>query len=195
MKKIITLVLFLLTCVIVNAQVTIKPHFGLNFSVLTSDVIDYENPAMRVGWLLGVGVKIGEDFYFEPGVDWTYNSFELVHENDQSLDHVSIIKGLRVPLMAGYQFGADDAPVRFRIFAGPTATFVLGVHDEGGANVPEKDDINSMMWGANGGIGLDILFAYIEVSYQTGLNNYYSNTDTYGTGKQNVLCVALGVNL
>lgn len=195
MKNVVTLVIVLLACSLGIAQVTIKPHVGLNFSNLTSDNINYEDPALRVGWMLGVGVKIGEDFYVEPGVQWTYNSFELIHENDQNLDHVSIIKGLRVPVVAGYQFGANDDPIRFRIFAGPAATFVLGVHDEGGVGVPEKDDINSMLWAINGGIGLDILFTYIELGYDFGLNKYYSNTAAYGEGKQNVIWIAAGVTL
>lgn len=196
MKKLAILFSIALYSVCANAQLTVKPHISMNFSVLTSDVIDYEDPALRFGWMLGAGVKFGEDFYVEPGVEWTYNTFEMIHENDDNLDHISIIKGLRVPVVAGYQFGANDDIVRFRIFAGPSATFILGIHDEGNTSgIPDKEDISNVIWSGTAGIGLDVWFLYLETGYDFGLSNYYSNTSQYGTGKQNVFWISLGLNL
>lgn len=196
MKRVIIFFSTMLMSFGISAQVSIKPHIGMNLSVLSSDVIDYEDPGFRLGFMGGIGVKVGEDFYFEPGLQWTYNTFELVHESDESLDHLSIIRGLRVPVLVGFQFGKNEDFLRFRIFAGPSATFILGVNDENNnAGVPNKNDINSVIWSGNAGIGLDVWFLYIELGYEFGLSNYYSNTRDYGDGKQIVSWLTVGANL
>ncbi len=196
MKKTLILSVLILIGITVNAQMTLKPHLGLNFSLLSTDQVDYNDPAARAGAMLGVSLKFGVDWYLEPGVQWTNMTYELVHASDNNLSYENTIQGIRIPLMGGYQFGANDDFLRLRIFAGPAAVIVTGVKQENqSANVPQKNDFSDFSFGINGGAGLDVWFLYVDIGYEVGLTSFYSNTATYGDGKNDMFWVTVGVNL
>ena len=71
-KSLLTLTLLLGVVVFLQAQVEIKPTFGLNFSKLTDEPENFDQSA-RVGYQLGGTVEIGKKLYFEPGIFWGKN--------------------------------------------------------------------------------------------------------------------------
>ena len=178
------------------AQVTIKPHVGMNFSLFTADPVDYNDPGIHVGFLFGAGVKIGEDFYVEPGIQYFGTSYDLVHKTDSDQDINAIFRGMRIPVVAGYQFGDNDDLISFRIFAGPSATIIFNVEtDNPDPDLPQSEDFNSLIWGANVGVGLDVWFLYLETGYDFGLSNVYKGESTFDVGKSNMFWISLGVNI
>ncbi len=199
MKKITLSISFLfLLFITTTAQVTIKPHVGMNFSLFTEDPIDYDDPGVRVGVLLGLGAKFGEDFYIEPAVQYGGSTYELVHANNPDQDFNAIFRGLRIPVSFGYQFGDNDDLLRFRLFAGPSATIMFDVEVESGSNaqgLPKSEDFNTIIWGANMGLGLDVWFLYLETGYDIGLSNVYNGESSFDVGKNNMFWFALGVNI
>ena len=57
-----------------------------------------------------------------------------------------------------------------------------------------KDDVNNMIWAVDGGIGLDILFLFIEANYEYSFNDYFTEA-TVGSGKHGAFIINAGVHI
>ena len=57
-----------------NAQLTIKPAFGINFASL--DTKEYKMEG-KTGYMIGGTVAIGSKFIFEPGIFWQKDNYEV----------------------------------------------------------------------------------------------------------------------
>lgn len=194
--KIFTFILGLFVVSISWGQTTIKPHIGVNYSLLSTDQVDYDDPGIRPGFIIGLGLKSGENWYVEPAVEWFGMNYELIHESSTAEDYKSIIQGLRVPIMGGYQIGANDDIFRLRLYVGPVMTFPLNITTDGGAQeVPVKDDLNSFLFGLGYGVGVDIWILYLEAGFQSDFTEFYQNTSDFGNGKNGMMFITLGVNL
>ena len=101
MKKLIfTITLALGLVAMLQAQVAIKPSFGLNSTHLTTEHVDWKSQG-RLGYQFGVGVLVGDKFYFEPGIYWATVSQDLTNtkdENPQPETFKNTISSMRVPV-------------------------------------------------------------------------------------------------
>ena len=176
MKRLIfTLILALGISMMLQAQVAIKPAFGLNATHLTTEHVDWKSEG-RLGYQFGVGVLVGEKFYFEPGVYWATVSQNMTDANDpneQPDEFKHTISAIRVPVMLGYHIlGNEESLADLRLFAGPGVSFVTGVnsdHDD-----LSKDDFKNMMFDVDVGAGIDVWFLFLEWHYIFGLTPVFN---------------------
>ena len=162
-----------------QAQVAIKPSFGLNSTHLTTEHVDWKSQG-RLGYQFGVGFLVGDKFYFEPGIYWATVSQDLTNmkdENPQPETFKNTISSMRVPVYLGYHIlGSEETLADLRLFAGPGVSFVTGVNSE--AEGLSKDDFKSMIFDVDVGAGLDVWFLFLEWHYIFGLTPVFNeNSD------------------
>jgi hypothetical protein len=151
----------------VQAQVSLRPQAGV-----TAADFSYTSLAGAVrggsGFIVGADLQIGSPFYVQPGL--------LLSRTNLSVDGVGNIylTELNVPVMAGYKLFADKGPTKFglRIFAGPD--FQINVNkkiDEVFSDL-KKEDFNDFLVSGVVGIGVDVLFLFLDLDYSFGLSDY-----------------------
>ncbi|MEN2280517.1 outer membrane beta-barrel protein [Algoriphagus sp. SE2] len=177
MKKIV-LVLFALVLGISfsKAQTQIKPGIGVNTTNITGSGLDASG---QIGWQIGGSVAFGEKFYFEPGVFYQTNSFEVNQVGNLPVTDATY-SGIRIPLAVGLDvLGNADSFAGFRVFGGASSLIVTGTNSD----FLDKDMVESPQWGVFGGLGLDIAIFYLDFTYQWSLTNIQTDVDQIDLGK------------
>ncbi|SHF80731.1 Outer membrane protein beta-barrel domain-containing protein [Mariniphaga anaerophila] len=148
------------------AQVELKALVGTNLTKFGNDDNDV---SAKAGFQFGGGVLIGDKFYVEPGIQFVRNSKTLTMETTELAFDQNFVK---IPVYAGYHvLGHESGPLAMRVFGGPTVSIPGKI--SGGDHGITKDDINNALWAVDAGIGLDILFLFVEVNYE------YTMTKTF----------------
>ncbi|MCR9083543.1 outer membrane beta-barrel protein [Algoriphagus sp. NF] len=189
MKKLLatTSVVFMLVFSL-QAQVTIKPGVGVNFTNVSGGSFDdlKGNP----GFQFGGSVAFGEKFYFEPGVFYQTESVEVTSANNPFPVTDGNFKGFRVPVAVGLEvLGDADSFAGLRIFGGASGFFVTSVSNE----FLSEDDYASPKWGVFAGAGVDIAIFYVDLSYQWSLTNITTDVADVELGKSNGLFLTAGL--
>ena len=78
-----------------------------------------------------------------------------------------------------------------RFFAGVSANIITDINFAGSSF--KKEVFNSAIWAADIGAGLDVLFLFLDVGYEFGLSNVF--TDDSVNSKNNVFYVNLGFRI
>ncbi len=187
MKKIILILGFLATgCVLASAQTRIIPQVGVNLFNFNDNYEDGEFNG-KSGLHIGAEIRSGKKFYVSIGGQ--YFRFNSRFEGIAGLfDYDVKMEGVRVPLyVAGDLIGAERWGLR--LFVGPSASFILSTDDE----LPgfEDDAFNDLRWGFNAGAGLDLGIFTLDLNYEIGLNNVFSNKNI--EAKSNILFVTGGI--
>ena len=188
MKKLTLLIALVVTVIAgANAQVELKALAGMNFATLHGTDADV---SAKAGYQFGGGVLIGEKFYVEPGIQFV-RSTKTLTVNSTDFDFSQNL--IKIPVYAGYHLlGAEDEPIALRVFAGP-AVSVPGKIKKGDDQI-NKDHINKSIWAIDGGIGLDILFLFVEANYEYSFNDYFTEA-TVGSGKHGAFIINAGVHI
>jgi hypothetical protein len=173
MKKLpillLTLVLFTTA---IKAQVEIKALVGTNFSILTKPP-EGADVAAKAGYQFGAGVLIGDKFYVEPGIQFVRNSRTFTAESEEVKIDQNFVK---VPVYVGYHLlGHESGPVALRIFGGPAVSFA-GKLKKGSDQISE-DDLKKGNFMVDAGLGLDILFLFVEANYEYAFTKYFESGD------------------
>lgn len=160
-----------------NAQITIKPAFGINFASINTDKVKMEG---KTGYMIGGTVAFGSKFVVEPGIFWQRENFEATNAWDTGAD---VIKGnynnLKIPVYLGYYIIGDaKSTLGIRVFGGPSAKFVLSA-DFDDADV--KDKLNSAIWGVKAGAGVEFSLFFAELGYNWGLNEVFKDIENSQT--------------
>lgn len=186
-KSLFLLALAVMAYVSTSAQVEIKGLIGTNFSTFPGSNNDV---SAKAGFQYGAGVLIGNKFYVEPGIQFVTSS-STFDANSTSIDFSQ--NSVKIPVYLGYHLlGAEDKPLALRIFAGPTVN-IPGKIKKGEDQIT-KDDINKSVWAVDGGVGLDILFLFVEANYEYSLNDYF--TDAAPTnGKHGAFIINAGIHI
>lgn len=173
MKRII--VLLAITAVSVSgtfAQFEIKGLIGTNFSSLTKPA-DGTSISANAGFQFGGGVLIGDKFYVEPGIQFLRNSKTFTVESITE-DIAFSQNFVKIPVYAGYHLlGHEKGHFALRVFAGP-AVSIAGKVKKGEDQI-SKEDIKSAHWMADVGLGLDILFLFVEFNYEYSFTKYWKD--------------------
>jgi len=188
MKKIwiLSSVMFFLTLTI-NAQVELKGLAGINLASFKGTDTEV---AAKMGYQYGAGVLIGNKFYVEPGIQFVRKT-SVITENSTDFDFSQNF--VKIPVYAGYHLlGAEDKPLALRIFAGPTVSVPGKIKK--GADQIDKDHINKSIWAVDGGVGLDILFLFIEANYEYSFNDYATDGPLKG-GKHGAFILNAGIHI
>jgi hypothetical protein len=199
MKYIILCIsIVMLTLSSANAQTQINPVIGMNFSTLANTPDELQTEA-RLGWHFGVNMRIGDRFYFQPGVHYAQLNSELTSvEDGQSVTDTSFksnIGVLRIPLLAGLRiFSNEDKEALFNvnIHAGIATELVMAV-DEDKTGLT-KDDFTSPIFAAVFGAGIDFLFLTFDIDYELGLTPVFDSEriNLSTEPKSNALLITIG---
>lgn len=190
MKRCILLfVVFFATVSLLQAQLSIKPSVGLNFTDFSKDQSTGKFKS-KLGYQVGGSVAIGKKVYIEPGLFYVRKSTEFVQEgaNPNNVDYN--ISGIRIPVSIGASFvGNQSSPIGIRGFAGGSAFILTRIEDL------DKEDFKSASWGAFAGIGVDISMLFVEAKYEWSLTNIQKDITTIDVGKSRSIFVNAGVRL
>jgi len=192
MKRVFTLLLFLMAGTAMFGQVTLKPGVGLNWTDFSKNQETGEYQA-RVGWHLGGTVIFGSKFYGEAGAFWVQKSTNFVDENSTGGDIESKMSGIRIPAGIGLDLlGSEESTFNIHIMGGASA-FILTKFESGGMDI--KDDANSVQWGLYAGAGLDIWLIFIDLSYEWSLTDIQKDVTQIDVGKTRGLYATAGIRI
>ena len=152
-----------------------KVFAGLNFSMLDTETAQY-NSKNGVGYLLGGAYKQGRFFYWEIGARYNNPVYSL-QSNLNPFDTTRNFIGVRtidVPITGGINFlSFISRIVGLRAYVSAVPTFIMGIGDNDLGLT--ADDLNSFVFQAQAGIGVDIAFLFIESGYLYGFGDVFTN--------------------
>lgn len=181
-----TLFACLLTVQCLQAQARFNPKVGYNLSGIEAELQDFDAEA-RTGFNIGADFRFGRGLaYFAPGLHY-YNVTADVKEHNFDPGSVrfsdeTTIRSIKVPMNIGLKI------LGLRAQGGVSGTYVLGVKEVGAVNF-DVEDLNRFTYGANLGVGIDLLFLTADLNYEIGLNDYFANA----TGSNNILSLNVGL--
>ncbi|MDX5448387.1 MAG: outer membrane beta-barrel protein [Bacteroidota bacterium] len=208
MKK-TTLLLSLLLGISLSAfaQLDIRAFGGVNFLQLTSDqgtslidgTLHNRTVSGRPGYQFGGAVTFGERFFVQPGIQWVTVATKLVNKNTvngNELTDEATISAISVPLKLGLRLidPSTEDIFNVRIFGGIDGFHVTSVNQNksSGEVTISKEDFSNIIMNADFGMGIDILFLYVDAGYLLGLNPVYATGDS---GKANAFYLNAGVRI
>lgn len=174
------------------AQVKVNPKVGVNFSALDVKLQDITADA-RVGWNAGLDFRMGDGiFYFMPGAHYYSYTARLVKEvqapDDLKLRDETTIQNLKVPINLGIRITGDNGLLGIHLHGGVVPSMVLGVTERTDFAF-DRGRLNTFTWGANMGVGIDLLFLTLDASYEIGMSDFFKNAE----GRNNMLTISAGV--
>jgi len=190
--RFLTLFTLLLVTVSLTAQVRINPKVGVNVSGVDAKLGDIDAEA-RVGWNAGVDFRVGESIvYVQPGLHYYNYTARLLKDvdnpNDVAFKEETTIQNLKLPVNLGLHLTGDSGILQIHARGGIVPTYVLGVKEKPSFEF-DKDSLKDWTFGANVGLGVDLLFLTVDLNYEIGLTDYFENAE----GKNNMLTVSAGI--
>jgi hypothetical protein len=194
MKKVFLFAVTVVFAYAVEAQTTIKPAVGLNFTDWSKDDATGEYKA-RAGWQIGGSVAFGKKFYVEPGLFYVGKSTEFqTSSNIPGFDEFQAnLNGIRVPVAVGANLlGNEKTAFSLRGFGGFSGFFVTGVGED---LEPVEDEIAKSQWGVFAGVGLDIWKIFVDLSYEWSLTDISKDVQSIDVGKTRSLFINAGIRI
>jgi len=174
MKKVITLLLFMLLAGNINAQVTVKPgvRAGLNLSTLTN----VEDAQVRTDFYVGglIGIRFADFYTLQPELSYTQQGTKM-EDYDPLVGNYSYNFSLRyLSLAVMNKFTFIDG---FHGIVGPSLDFMVG------NSLPDEleNELIGVDFVFNGGLGYTLPMGLtIEARYKLGLLDIFG--DNYNNG-------------
>lgn len=184
--------LVLFTAQLATAQVRVSPKVGLNVSAIDAKLNDFEAQA-RTGWHAGLDFRIGDGVLFlNPGIQYYSYTARLMNDlntdTEINFEEETTIQSLKAPLNIGLRVTGDNGLLGLHLKGGIVPTYVMSVNEVNDFNF-DKDQLNSLTWGANMGVGVDFLFLTADLTYEAGLSDYFKDA----TGRNNLLSLSVGL--
>lgn len=181
------------------AQVTGGFKIGVNFADIVEDEEDDEedNLDKRTGLAVGgfVDVPIAPGFSFQP--EFLYSQKGAKFEDFDGEDVTIKYDVIQIPLLAKFNFGANDAPVQGFVVAGPGLAFrVKAEIDYDVTNELDEDledEVESFEFSGIVGAGVKFGMASVEVRYDHGFTNLNSVEDDPFEIKSRTFSILFGV--
>lgn len=181
---IFTLLFSTLSLISFSQQFSFGPKVGVNFTNVA------QHSTMSAGADAGLFFRVGESFYFQPEVCYSFKSstfkdaFDELEENFDLKTHT-----LDIPLLFGYKF-FNNPNFNFRIFIGPRLGVLIGstVHNE-------NSDLGKVQIGGQVGFGIDVWRFTIDLKYDYSGNKYNGTSENDTWFKQNMFNLALGFKI
>lgn len=186
----------------------IRAYGGLNILQLSSDqgtslidgVLHHQTVSGRPGYQFGAAITFGDRFYVHPGFQYTILTTKVVNENSvlgTELTDETTLNAISIPLKVGFRLINPEIENIFniRIFGGFDGHHILSVDHStksGGVDDINVDDYSNLIINADFGMGIDLLFFFVDVGYQLGLTPVYSGADN---AKSNAFYSNLGIRI
>ena len=177
-----------------QAQTTIKPTVGLNFTDWSKDPASGGEFKAKAGWQIGGSVAFGKKFYVEPGLFYVGKSTDFISNGTlNQTDLKADINGIRVPVAVGLNlFGNEKTMFALRGFGGLSGFFVTGLSDD---LEPIKDDIAKAQWGVFAGAGIDIWKIFLDLSYEWSVTDIGKDVQNIDVGKTRTIFINAGIRI
>jgi len=149
-----------------------------------------------------MGLQIGVDYemafsdalYFNPAVMFSTKGFKYTGEFfGEKFESTSSLKYIEIPLDFVYKMGAEG--MQFGVFGGPYLGYFMGgtVSIEDESEDIDSDEVNSIDFGLNFGLGMYLNNISLRASYGLGLSKINSDdTDGEGSIKHKVISLTAG---
>lgn len=153
----------------------------------------------QLGYQGGLSMTIGNHFYISPGLwysTFTSNTFliEEGKENDDiDFEKETTISTIALPVRLGFRLINPNTENIFniRIYGGVTGAHVLSVNHKGDDEIKlSEKDFETLFVSGTAGLGVDVLFFFLDAGYDIGLTGYEKNADK---SRHNSMFVNLGV--
>ena len=158
-----------------KARSSFKVSAGVNINDMSLDSDVGIESRVGVGYNLGLSYKRGRFFYYEIGVRYNNRSFDF---NDPTNQEKSSLKlsAIDIPLTGGINITSfADRLVGVRVFVSAIPSFTLN------KNVDKiflaEDDISDFVFYGQAGVGVDILFFFIEAGFNYGFSDIVNNIE------------------
>lgn len=188
-----------------GAQVKFNPQGGLTFLNLSDDrqkirstgeVIEADFSA-DVGAMAGLDVRIGTDFYFQPGVFFARNVTITKMKGDTlsstDFEDKLVRTSLKCKGLLGFNLVHKEG-FKIRINTGPTYDYILSIDNADDKIDFDESDFNGGSVNIDAGLGLDIWFVTLEAGYSYGLSEAFDNKDDFDyDSRYSSIYVSVGV--
>lgn len=159
------------------AQFAVNPQLGITMQKLTDAPEGAEYKA-ALGAMIGLDMRIGDRFYFQPGGFFERNS-TVVSVGDSLVVEDNLVRSnLKLKALVGYNL-IDGDGFRLRFNTGPTYDVLLSVDDKDDKIEWNKDDFNSGSFNWNAGLGADITLITLETGMTYGLSKVFKEQDGF----------------
>lgn len=188
MKKTTLLLCFFLSITVglyaQDTPIKLGGKFGVNIANISSDPTLVEKSA-GVSTEFGAFARIGNRFYVQPGIDFVSNKMTIqrtVQPRSGERDEVRL-RYFRAPVLVGlesaYQNRRRGGSTTFRVMAGPSFGYNIGVSDN---NLDvRRRNVRNAQFALHGGVGIKVLrFLELDVMYNHGLNTVFNDNNADG---------------
>jgi hypothetical protein len=127
-----------------------------------------------VGAEAGLGVRIGDRFWLQPGVYYQKTSQEFSQSNLPTGEVTLDRSQLHIPVAFGFSL-IQFEPLDIHLFAGPSATVLLAHNSIAGIS---KEDFNDASLGINLGVGIDVWILSLDVYADFGVTDAIRNNSS-----------------
>ena len=159
------------------AQFAVNPQLGITMQKLTDAPEGAEYKA-ALGAMIGLDMRIGDRFYFQPGGFFERNS-TVVSVGDSLVVEDNLVRSnLKLKALVGYNL-IDGDGFRLRFNTGPTYDVLLSVDEKDDKIEWNKDDCNSGSFNWNAGLGADITIITLETGMTYGLSKVFKEQDGF----------------
>lgn len=155
-----------------------KIYGGVTFNNLSVESNTYTS-VISPGFMLGADYKRGKFFYWQVGARYNNFVYDLTDatiptDSANLMDGVFSVKSVEVPVTVGLNFLSFISEiVGLRLFVGATPSFAIGVGDND-LNI-SKNTVNSFNLFGQAGLGVDVLFLYLESGVNYGFMDAFQN--------------------
>lgn len=195
MKKTLAAVIVSLSLLNLNskAQSIVNPQV-LPFKQQKTHQTNLKTKAL-VGYCIGGDGRFGGRFYFQPGLFYGQQSFTQYSTIDSSLTVSDVDRNLNrniftIKTFAGFDLVHKDG-FKLRVNGGPSVDFITKTKNEDGTL--SKDDVNSTIFNARLGAGVDIWFLSFDIGYSWGLTDAFTDNTNADNSTFNTLYITAGV--
>jgi hypothetical protein len=132
----------------------------------------------------GIFGRIGERVYLQTGLDFVNYKMHAIRTVQPRPGERDVIVGryLRVPVQVGMRTTYDGSVVsHLRFYGGPASLFNVGVKDNNLAL--RRRDVRNAQFALTGGVGLDIRFASLDITYLHGLSTVLNDDNSEGKAR------------
>jgi len=211
MKKIfsISLILFIPLCLMAQGPISFGPKIGWNSNKLSTDYSQYVED-MRDGVQGGLFFSIYMDkFYIQPEAYLSLRRGVLdanIGDPTNGVDAISVnqsvtLTTIDIPMLLGFKL-IDLKLVRFRMWGGPVASYVLNkkytlsINGDNESSRINREDFKDATWAAQVGAGIDLLFLTLDVGYEFGLEDFLTIRSMNDLSfRNNMMFISLGWRL
>jgi len=151
-----------------------KIYGGISASTIILSNSTYES-AYAAGYNLGFAYRKGRYGYWEIGVN--FNGSVVTLDEVTAFEQNMQINQLELPLSGGINFlGTTRRVLGLRIFGGLVPGYILKIGDN-----PfdlGEEDFNQFQLGGRLGVGVDVIFLFLEFGYQYGFLDLLKDQDS-----------------